>query len=457
MFQFKGGRYGLAMELKRRTPALRNMRLGDVCHLVQLAINRGILCYEKSVLQPVASCLNRTQAFLRGNYSSFEKLLAFYNSLPAGKLCARPPEPPATPPRPAPHEDVRVPDTPGASAGTISLKQVATLTAHILDSKPCGSELAEVARGLESKFKLKLHPEAFGVTKMIDLFLLPEMQRIFRLFCTAKTRHKVIIQLKKHKVPDWARAIQRKKKLTTDPLAEDIWNARCLMSSISMAHARCFSTPLYSLSAASSTHGEDPGTPLTPRASRHASAALDYLSSPKCASTCIGKLDAVLQSPALASTEASFSPPSASCLSPPSTSTARDADVLVDVGHFIPRFDSPSLPRPGYNSGQFVIDGMRRAEVKSCGRASQLHQSPSSEGLWRYDVEGIEDESPVALRCVIGGCKPGSGIARTACSCSDDRGPVAVALQPAREAAVACADRVLTPRPAHVRLGAVLH
>lgn len=56
-YQFKGGRYGLATELQNSSyPSLTALKLGELCHLVQLAIDGGLLAYEKSVLQPVAAC-----------------------------------------------------------------------------------------------------------------------------------------------------------------------------------------------------------------------------------------------------------------------------------------------------------------------------------------------------------------------------------------------------------------
>lgn len=56
-YQFKGGRYGLAVELQKSDyPSLSSLKLGQLCHLVQLAIEGGLLAYEKSVLQPISAC-----------------------------------------------------------------------------------------------------------------------------------------------------------------------------------------------------------------------------------------------------------------------------------------------------------------------------------------------------------------------------------------------------------------
>lgn len=48
-YQFKGGRYGLAVELQKADgfPHLQSLSLGELCHLVQLAISARILAYER--------------------------------------------------------------------------------------------------------------------------------------------------------------------------------------------------------------------------------------------------------------------------------------------------------------------------------------------------------------------------------------------------------------------------
>jgi len=53
---FKGGRYGMAVELQqRRLPFLEDRRLGELCHIVQLALRRRLLAYESHLLVPTAA------------------------------------------------------------------------------------------------------------------------------------------------------------------------------------------------------------------------------------------------------------------------------------------------------------------------------------------------------------------------------------------------------------------
>eukprot|EP00919_Chromeraceae_sp_WS-2016_P054557 GHVR01129691.1.p1 GENE.GHVR01129691.1~~GHVR01129691.1.p1 ORF type:complete len:385 (+),score=135.09 GHVR01129691.1:96-1250(+) len=78
LYQFRGGRYGMACMLHSVAAqsattgderafgglpllmSLSGASLGRVCHLVQLAISKGMLAYENNVLQPAVTCRGRT-------------------------------------------------------------------------------------------------------------------------------------------------------------------------------------------------------------------------------------------------------------------------------------------------------------------------------------------------------------------------------------------------------------
>eukprot|EP00917_Polyrhabdina_sp_WS-2016_P026222 GHVP01056315.1.p1 GENE.GHVP01056315.1~~GHVP01056315.1.p1 ORF type:complete len:583 (-),score=78.51 GHVP01056315.1:164-1912(-) len=211
MYQFKGGRYGLALELKELTPSFRKRRLGELCHLTQLAISRGILCYERSVLQPVASCMDRTRAYLRA----------------ADKVAAEPLEEADI------NDKLSTNNNSLGNESNFSLQQIARMTTTLLVSQTLGCELAEVSRGLQCRFSVGLQPEMFGKNKMIDVFLLEEMQIHFRLFCTSNTRHKVIIQLRRFPPPMWAYIIDKKSKKMAQPLPHEVWEIPIIMSRLS--------------------------------------------------------------------------------------------------------------------------------------------------------------------------------------------------------------------------------
>ena len=83
VYQFRGGRYGLAKKLQENVCALYAVdsplptcedcrlffesiqfySLGRLCLLVQCGISRGVLRYEDNLLQPVASCVMPSSAF----------------------------------------------------------------------------------------------------------------------------------------------------------------------------------------------------------------------------------------------------------------------------------------------------------------------------------------------------------------------------------------------------------
>merc|ERR1712066_95041 len=58
---FAGGRYGMATELvQRHLPFLENYSLGEICHIVQLAIQkRKLIVYHRKMLKPIQSVLRQ--------------------------------------------------------------------------------------------------------------------------------------------------------------------------------------------------------------------------------------------------------------------------------------------------------------------------------------------------------------------------------------------------------------
>jgi hypothetical protein len=68
-YQFKGGRYGMAVELKSsaNNSELQNLSLGELCHVVQLAINGRLLAYEKRL----------TFFFDKFDHNTFDKSVSF--------------------------------------------------------------------------------------------------------------------------------------------------------------------------------------------------------------------------------------------------------------------------------------------------------------------------------------------------------------------------------------------
>merc|ERR1740130_64576 len=61
---FAGGRYGMARELMdRNLPCLSDKSLGEVCHIVQLAIqHRRLIVYHRKMLKPIQAVLSFSPA-----------------------------------------------------------------------------------------------------------------------------------------------------------------------------------------------------------------------------------------------------------------------------------------------------------------------------------------------------------------------------------------------------------
>jgi len=62
-FTFHRGRYGMAEELYgRRLSFFQDLTLGEVCHVVELAIQNKLLAYENNMLLPASACCSLTNA-----------------------------------------------------------------------------------------------------------------------------------------------------------------------------------------------------------------------------------------------------------------------------------------------------------------------------------------------------------------------------------------------------------
>lgn len=173
-YQFKGGRYGLALELQKGDlPALRQMSLGELCHLVQLAITGRLLAYEHSVLQPVASCVDISGTLLRLDRNYDEE---------AGKNTGDPLNPTEWP---LVGGDDMTTTADSAEIGSngpafnLSAKDVgrrrydtfeelaADLDA-LLESKPEGLVTAQLKKALLARFGKDVLPQKFGYKKLTE-------------------------------------------------------------------------------------------------------------------------------------------------------------------------------------------------------------------------------------------------------------------------------------------------
>lgn len=65
VYEFSGGRYGMAKELQRRNLSFfKNYCLGELCHIVHLCTNKKMIAYEQKFLKPISKCHKYTNAKL---------------------------------------------------------------------------------------------------------------------------------------------------------------------------------------------------------------------------------------------------------------------------------------------------------------------------------------------------------------------------------------------------------
>lgn len=135
---FAGGRYGMARELQRRQlPFLAQYTLGELCHIVQLAIQqRRLIVYHRKLLKPIQTV-----------------------------LCQISPE---GAPLPGPDgEEIR------------EMDDLCVILLRMLIHHPQGLPLCRLKQMIKHKFNRKLSEMAFQCTKLIELFNTPPLNSTF--------------------------------------------------------------------------------------------------------------------------------------------------------------------------------------------------------------------------------------------------------------------------------------
>mmetsp|Transcript_76035 Transcript_76035/g.180960 ORF Transcript_76035/g.180960 Transcript_76035/m.180960 type:complete len:670 (-) Transcript_76035:63-2072(-) len=126
---FAGGRYGMARELMQRNlPFLAGLSLGEVCHIVQLAIqHRRLIVYHRKMLKPIQAVLQQ----------------------------------------PAP---LTVPGTTEASEEITDMDDLCMVLFRMLWHHPSGLRLCRLKQMIKHEFNRKLSEMSFQCTKLIELF-----------------------------------------------------------------------------------------------------------------------------------------------------------------------------------------------------------------------------------------------------------------------------------------------
>eukprot|EP01068_Selenidium_serpulae_P013541 Selendium_serpulae@DN5973_c0_g1_i9.p1 len=141
----KGGRYGMASELYNRNLALlRGYSLGEVCHIVQLAIVKGILAYENELLKPVSACTKISIA----NCSTAI-------GLPAESQMS--------------NSELGFPHIEQKGQPVSNLEQAKEVVASVLANEPEGIHLAHLKQRILKNHQRYITPTAFGYEKLSAL------------------------------------------------------------------------------------------------------------------------------------------------------------------------------------------------------------------------------------------------------------------------------------------------
>jgi hypothetical protein len=136
---FAGGRYGMARELlQRQLPFLGPYSLGEICHIVQLAIQqRKLIVYHRKMLKPVQSIMCQ-QPVANGN-------------------------------------------TGGVEGEVTDMEQLCLLLFRMLLRHPQGVQLSRMKQMIKREFGSTISEMAFQCTKLSELFAREPLQGAFTL------------------------------------------------------------------------------------------------------------------------------------------------------------------------------------------------------------------------------------------------------------------------------------
>ncbi|CEL95613.1 unnamed protein product [Vitrella brassicaformis CCMP3155] len=372
-YQFKGGRYGMAMELYRQQLSfLQHLTLGQVCHLVQLAISRGILAYERSVLQPVAAVRKAACAAV----SKPVKEEVHPHPLPTPQTQTQAP----------------LPNTKDISGLREQIKD-------LLDERPNGVILSRLNREFSARYNKRIDPTVYGYTKMSDFLLSEELRDVCRV--SVNRRNHVIVQSTRFRVLDKFTPLPVDSKVASLPSgywtpanAQLTWNFwTCFTPALlSDTPSSTTSTATSTSASSSSSPASLPSPPLPPSLPTHfppsakeADSDADEKASNSTGSTrfthALGVSD-VSGSSGRSSSSGSDSPKSI-------TSSESGFDGLSDGhGGMVPPFGA-LLPRP-------VLSSARRMQPR-CTKGGRWQQQQQQQHH-RQQQGGVR-----VLQCQVGG------------------------------------------------------
>ncbi|VEV54465.1 conserved Plasmodium protein, unknown function [Plasmodium vinckei vinckei] len=158
-YMFNGGRYAFAAKLKEKINEFKFKRLGDIIHLVQLAIHKGIFVYSQRILLPVSACEKSADEL-------YPKIKS-YNY----EICK-------------------------------TLKEVMNIISLLVDHRPNGLVLAQLKQQFILQYKKELNSLHFGYKKLQNLLLSDPFNRYYKLYIPNANLHRTHIQHRKFQTPE---------------------------------------------------------------------------------------------------------------------------------------------------------------------------------------------------------------------------------------------------------------
>ncbi|GBE62743.1 hypothetical protein, conserved [Babesia ovata] len=165
---FTGGRYAFAERLREKVHAFQSMRLGEVVHLVQLAIYSGVFVYAQRILLPVTACEKTAEEM----FPRVKKV--------RHPICS-------------------------------SLEEVRHIVSLLVDNRKNGLVLAQLKQQFMMQFNKELNPLSFGYRKLQNLLLSDNFNRQYQLFVPVDSPHRTHIQNRKYSIPAGCRAFKQSK------------------------------------------------------------------------------------------------------------------------------------------------------------------------------------------------------------------------------------------------------
>ncbi|SCN21606.1 conserved Plasmodium protein, unknown function [Plasmodium berghei] len=158
-YMFNGGRYAFAAKLKEKINEFKFKRLGDIIHLVQLAIHKGIFVYSQRILLPISACEKSADEL-------YPKIKS-YNY----EICK-------------------------------TLNEVMNIISLLVDHRPNGLVLAQLKQQFILQYKKELNSLHFGYKKLQNLLLSDPFNKYYKLYIPNANLHRTHIQHRKYQTPE---------------------------------------------------------------------------------------------------------------------------------------------------------------------------------------------------------------------------------------------------------------